>query len=371
MELVAKKIKVCFIAPKAYPLFDPNVTGVFGGTEVDLYTLATELAEDERFDVNFIAADYRQKAIETINLVRIFKSLDFKEFPVSSALKVWQVMRRVDAQIYFLQGVSLGTSLAASFCKLHKKIFVYRTASSLACDGTYLREHYFKGRFFRWSLRKASQVIVQNDNDKRDIMRTIGVDPLVIQNGQYLPAVSRTRREAVIWIGRSAEVKKPQLFLDLARQLPQESFVMICQQATGDNSYGELVGRARQVRNVEFIERVPFNEIDAHFQRAKVFVNTSDSEGFPNTYVQACKNGTPIVSLNVNPDDFLNKYKCGLCADGDWDIFLSNLRKMLNTKERKQYAENARLYAEETHDIRIIVEKYKELFSNLLRKRCW
>lgn len=35
--------KVCFIAPKAYPLFNPDVKKVFGGAEVDLYFLATVL----------------------------------------------------------------------------------------------------------------------------------------------------------------------------------------------------------------------------------------------------------------------------------------------------------------------------------------
>ena len=70
-------ISVCFVCPKAYPLFNEAVEGVFGGAEVDLYYLATELAKDEVFDVSFIVADYGQADVETIEGVKIIKSLDF------------------------------------------------------------------------------------------------------------------------------------------------------------------------------------------------------------------------------------------------------------------------------------------------------
>ena len=57
--------------PKAYPLFNPQIKTVFGGAEVDLYLLATELAKDNDFAVSFITADYGQPPIETIAGVKI------------------------------------------------------------------------------------------------------------------------------------------------------------------------------------------------------------------------------------------------------------------------------------------------------------
>ena len=40
------KIRVCFISLRAYPIFNPSVEKLFGGAEVDLYLLATELAKE-------------------------------------------------------------------------------------------------------------------------------------------------------------------------------------------------------------------------------------------------------------------------------------------------------------------------------------
>ncbi len=52
-----KPVKVCFVSPKAYPLFNPDCNGAFGGAEVDLCLLSTELAKDQNFHVAFITAD--------------------------------------------------------------------------------------------------------------------------------------------------------------------------------------------------------------------------------------------------------------------------------------------------------------------------
>jgi hypothetical protein len=40
-----KAVRVCFVSPKAYPLFDDTAKGVFGGADVDLYMLDTKLAK--------------------------------------------------------------------------------------------------------------------------------------------------------------------------------------------------------------------------------------------------------------------------------------------------------------------------------------
>ena len=99
---VIKKIKVCFIVPRAYPLFNPDKGDYFGGAEFDLYCLATELARDSSFEVSFIVADYGQNDVETIEGVTILKSHDFNKNVFDGALQTWRAMKRADADIYFL-----------------------------------------------------------------------------------------------------------------------------------------------------------------------------------------------------------------------------------------------------------------------------
>lgn len=366
MNLTAAPIRICFVAPKAYPLFNPAVDEVFGGAEVDLYLLAAELAKDKNFEVTFITADYGQKKIENVQDVTIIKSVNFEKNPFTGARQVWQAMNTADAGIYFQEASSWGTFLVALFCKLHKKIFVYRTANQGECDGKFRRQHFLTGKAFHWSLQNAKQVIVQNQIDKAKLQQTTGICSKVIPNAHHLSALPECGRNVILWVGRSAEVKRPELFIDLAEKMPTERFAMICQRATGDEKYEELVTRAGTLENLEFIERVAFDEIDSYFRRARVFVNTSSTEGFPNTFVQACKNAVPILSLMVNPDGFLDSHKCGMCANDDSDLLVDMLKRLLNRDKADEIGNSARRYAEENHDIAKIVEKYKILFKDLM-----
>ena len=362
----SKLIRVCFIAPKAYPLFNPDVKKVFGGAEVDLYLLATELAKDENFAVSFITADYGQEDIETVENVRVIKSLDFNKNPLTGAVRVWQAMRTADSHVYFQKTISWGTPLVALFCKLNKRIFVYRTANQGECNGTFPEGKRFLTRAFSWSLHKAGAVTVQNEIDKKNLHDSMGIDATVIPNGHRLAESGHKQRDTVLWVGRSTPLKRPELFIKLAEHFPDENFTMICQQATGDENYQALLTEADKVDNMKFIQAVPFADISNYFQQAKVFVNTSDSEGFPNTFIHACNCATPILSLKVNPDDFINRHNCGISCNGDWQRIVDSLKDMLQENRCVEMGGNARKYVEENHDIKKIVDKYKTLFRNLI-----
>ena len=368
MQECDRKIRVCFVMPKTYPLFNPSVEGVFGGAEVDLYYLSTELAKDERFDVSFVVADYGQEKVEQIENVRVIKSLTFKENPVAGAQKIWGAMKEAGADVYFLETASPGVPLAQWFCSSNEKKLVYRTAHLRECDGSYLKQKPLVGRAYLWAVRNAGAVVTQNESDREMFRETTGVNSIVIPNGQRMPELGGKTSDCVLWVGRSVGFKRTDVFLELAKRCGGQRFVMICQKATGDDKYEELKAAAGEIENLEFIERVGFHEIDKYFLSARAYVNTSDAEGFPNVFIQACKAAVPILSLNVNPDGFLDKYECGKCYGGDVEKMsreLGSLDVMLGEGENGQMGANGRRYVEERHDITKIVERYKEIFIEL------
>ena len=362
-------IRICFVILNAYPLFNPEAKGVIGGAEVDSYYIASELAKDPSYKVSCIVADYGQEPVEIRESVTLIRALDFNSRRVSATLCLWRALRKADAQIYVRKLSSAVTAVVALFCKRYERRFIYRTASEVECDGTYLREHYFRGKGFLWSLRHADAVIAQNQTDADNLAKTAGVSAQVIKNPERMPPMDRKDRHTILWVGRSADVKRPELFLELAKQMPAQNFTMICQRAIKDKQYDNFVAKAKQINNLEFIQRVPFHKIHEHFLQAKVFVNTSDYEGFPNTFIQACKCTTPILSLNVNPDGFLDKYKCGMCANGDWELFVDMLKKILNPETAHELSNNARKYVEEHHDVTKIIEQYKSCFIQIAQNQ--
>ena len=83
-----KTVSICFVSPKAYPLFNPDCEGGFGGAEVDLFSLGGELAKDPHYAVSFITADYGQPDEETRGDIRIIRSLDFSQNALHGACRI-------------------------------------------------------------------------------------------------------------------------------------------------------------------------------------------------------------------------------------------------------------------------------------------
>ncbi|MDH4240387.1 MAG: glycosyltransferase family 4 protein [Phycisphaerae bacterium] len=364
-----KPIRVCFVILRAYTLFNPEVKGVIGGAEVDFYYIAKELAKDPNYHVSCIVADYGQDPIETREGVTLIKTLGFNKKRVSATCRLWKALRTADAQIYVRKFPSAVTTEVALFCKRYGRSFVYRTASEIESDGTFIKKNFFRGKGFIWSLRHADAVIAQNKKDAKNLAETVGVSAQVIKNPHQLPPLVQKEQDTILWVGRSAKVKRAELFLELAKQMPQQQFTMICQKAIKDTGYDSLVAKAQQITNLEFIPRVPFRKIREYFQRARMLVNTSDYEGFPNTFIQACKWAAPILSLNVNPDGFIDKYNCGMCANGDWEKFVDSLKGMLEQERYIELGKNARKYAIENHDITKIIEQYKSCFIRIAQNQ--
>jgi glycosyltransferase involved in cell wall biosynthesis len=362
-------IRVCFNILRAYPLFNPDVKSLFGGSEVDLYMLATELAKDKNFEVSFVVGDYGQEPTEIHKGVRVIKSADVNKNLFLGSGRIWQALRKANAQIYMGKTFSLNTFLEALFCKINRCKYIYRTASADECNGKFINQHPIRGKTILWALQNAQKVLTQNYTDAKNLLETANISSEVIRNGHLIPPLQQSAKNTILWAGRSSSYKKPYLFLDLARALPNEHFTMVCQKAPYDKNYDRLVQMAGQIKNLNFLPTVDFEKIDGYFQKAKVLVNTSDFEGFPNTFIQAGICATPILSLNVNPDGFLDKYNCGLSCGGDWQKFVDGLHFLLTEKRYIQFGQNTRKYVEENHDIAKNVEQYKKLFARLMENQ--
>ena len=334
-----------------------------GGSEVQLYQLAKKIAEDERFDVSFVVGDFGQENIELYDNISIFKAFPIKrkEFKYITGfyyqLKFLFLLKRINADVYIQRAAGAETGLVAFFSKLFEKKFIYMTASSIDVDGTYKKRDLLTGFIYEYGLKNASIVIVQGEEYKQILKERYKRDSVIIKNSFRIPehAPNISKKKTILWVGTSQLLKQPEIFLEMAKNMPQERFVMIMPKHNL-NLWDNIKREVENIPNIEFIEKVPFEEIDSYFAEAKLFVNTSTFEGFPNTFVQAMMNSAPIASLNVNPDNFLEKYHCGFCAKKNVDDLISFARDILKNNERWQHeCANAFKYAKENHDINKIV----------------
>jgi glycosyltransferase involved in cell wall biosynthesis len=118
--------------------------------------------------------------------------------------------------------------------------------------------------------------------------------------------------------------------------------------------------------NVQFLGFVPFADTEDLFRHARVFVNSSTAEGFPNTFVQAARVGTPVLSLEVNPDGILQSAGFGACADGDPAVLARQLDRLLDDSQTwERQSANAYEYFQREHDIEALLPPFARSLLSL------
>jgi glycosyltransferase involved in cell wall biosynthesis len=119
----------------------------------------------------------------------------------------------------------------------------------------------------------------------------------------------------VLWLSNLRALKRPELALELARQLPHVNFMLAGGPMPGGETYFEDVrAAAARLPNVTMHGAVRYADSGTLFDRAKIFLNTSSIEGFPNTFLQAWVRGVPVVSF-FDPDSLVQRLQLGHIAN--------------------------------------------------------
>ena len=197
------------------------------------------------------------------------------------------------------------------------------------------------------------------------------IDSEVIYNAHYIPEnINQDNKSTILWVGRAHPMKRPEIFLKLAKLFPKEKFIMVMSLSKDyDVLFKSIKNKAREIDNLEFITGVPHNKIAFYYQKAKLFILTSEVEGFSNVLIEALKIKTPVVSLSVDPDDILVNNKIGFCADGNVNKMVKYITSLLADKELWQlYSDRAYNFTKENFDMEKIIKKYKELLYEITKR---
>jgi glycosyltransferase involved in cell wall biosynthesis len=288
---------------------------------------------------------------------------------IKEQINFWLMLKKINADVFIHRARGIDTWVVSLFCRFNKKNFIFMTANLPDVDKSFRRKKYLAGWLYEMGLKKADVVIAQNEDHNKLLKINYGKEAVVIKNSFNIAEKNGDiQRKFILWVSNSRSQKRPEIFLKLAKDFPDENFVMIMPKSD-IRLWKRIYSQISLIENLEFIEKVPFNKIDKYFNEAKVFVNTSLYEGFPNTFIQAAMYGTPIISLLVNPDNFIDNYKCGYAAEGNYDKMKKQLNEILHNREIwEKFSENEILYVRENHDIEKNIIKLKQIINNLTKE---
>jgi glycosyltransferase involved in cell wall biosynthesis len=362
-------MKICFIAPKAYQLFNPKIKSTFGGAEVQLSLLAKELAKDQKLDINFMVADYGQKSKELINNVKIWKSLNFKKNILSQVFSFFKIFNKINADIYIQRTLTPQSGIIALYCKLKRKKFVYMVAHDRETDETHeLYNDFIKSFLAKLTFKLASKIIVQNEYELINLKKRYPKKKIsILKKGLKINDFKKNKmRYDAIWVGRCEIWKNPEIFLEMAKAFPKNKFLMICPKATNKEEYfKEILKKASNLKNLNFIEFIENNKITELLYQSKVFIFTSNQEGdWPMTILEATSCCVPVISSKLNYDYLIDKYNGGIYCNNNFNKLKESFKDLiLNNKKLKEYSKNAYKYAKDYHNIKVNAKKFKEIIS--------
>ena len=119
--------------------------------------------------------------------------------------------------------------------------------------------------------------------------------------------------------------------------------------------FRKIENAASKIQNLKYMDFVSRNKIFDYYKKAILLVNTSKTEGFPNTFLEAWAYSVPIISLNVDPDGVISKYGLGYHSE-TFNRMINDIKNLLVNKEsREKMGKNGRKYVETYHDVGSII----------------
>jgi glycosyltransferase involved in cell wall biosynthesis len=368
---------ICFVAPAAWPVLAGRADiPVVGGAEVQQSILARGLAA-AGYPTSMICWDFGQPDRCIVDGVTVYKTctpsagIPVLRFIHPRLTSMWRELHRVNADIYYQRSAAMLTGVVAEFCKRSGKKSIYAGASNVDFVPRKLPIQYSRDRhIYHYGIRSVDAIVVQNENQARDCSRNYGRSSTLIPSCHPLLQVPDFDREAgyVLWVGTIREYKRPELLLGIARRLPCFRFKIIGGPGGDDSAslaYFEIIkNQSKDIPNIEFLGFVPFSDIGQHFDGARVFVNTSRFEGFPNTFLQAWARGIPTVSF-FDTGSLLNSSPVSTIVGTEIEAVQKLDRLMTNADEWRRASVDCREYFERNHSVKHAIELYEQLFENL------
>jgi len=228
----------------------------------------------------------------------------------------------------------------------------------------------FKKVLFKEIVKNNSALICQTDYQLMKISDFI-CDNSVIKVPNMHPIImteiKRKRIKEILWIGNARPVKQLELFINLAQKFKKTDYLFKVIGNLPKTDYGkELQKRINRSDNVKYYGEKENGFINNELSEVGLLVNTSVSEGFSNTFIQAWMNGTPVLSLNSDPDGVMEQHKIGINCSGDISRLSTELEWLLYSDDYLEICENALRVSNELFSLKSNVKAIENLFIDIV-----
>ena len=375
-------MKISVVAHFAYGAMVSDPTKHVGGVERQVSILTKWMAKHGH-DVTLITWDEGQSSDVQIDGVKIIKLCKQEDgirglrffYPRWTSLIA--ALKSSNADIYYQNCAEYVTGQIALWCKINNKKFTYSVASEPDCDPVFPQMHKFRDKFlYKYGLLNSSKIIVQNKKQQSMLSNGFNLNSVILNMAcqgpsqeEYIePSSPRSGKINIIWVGRIARVKRPELIFRIASRLKHCTITVIGGVDKDQEFANSILKASKEYPNVSMLGSIDHKLIEKEYKKSSLLCCTSEYEGLPNTFLEAWSHGLPIIST-VDPDNTLKENKTG--------IYCTNIESMIDEIENladnvglwKEYSKNSRNYYLKYHALDSAMKKFEETFNEVLQDK--
>lgn len=275
-------------------------------------------------------------------------------------VRLYRALRRERPDIILQYVGSAHTGIAALYARRHGCKMIWRVTSDRSVEpqtASWRRPHvWLEQRFLNYGIRHASLVLAQTEYQRARLAEQYPHARIQVL-ANFHPAPPDCGRNGavmkqVVWIANLKPLKDPGAFVRLARRFAHRSdvrFVMVGSTMDDSEWTKRQLADIAATPNLDYRGTLSQADVNTLLEHSDLLVNTSEYEGFSNTFIQAWMRRVPVVSLRVDPDRLLSRDGLGALA-GDEESLYERVASLLDDPDRcAEIGARARRYALDHH----------------------
>ncbi len=349
--------KICIIVPT-------HISSKVGGAQYQAQCVTDALVESGKYDVYFIA---RQTApyYKAVNYILINISITNKVRRGRFLLDIpslYKTLVKIEPDYIYQRVGCTFTGVAAYYCRKHNSKMIWHVASdsdvnkklNLQKQGIIQR---LEKKFFEYGIKNTDMIVTQTKDQSNVLFRDYGRRAtLIVPNFHPKPSESLIKNSTknIVWIGNIKDIKRPELFIQLAEKLldlTNVKFRMIGVKSDNIKWQKLLEQKVDTLDNIEYLGAINHEAVKRVLACSHILINTSKWEGFSNTFIESWMREVPVVTLGINPDGVFTKNRIGYCSSSLDDMTEKVRQLIINDNLRNEYGKNASEYAQKNHSI--------------------
>jgi len=371
--------KICFVMANYFKYFK-------GGAELQAYLLAKELSKEIEVHYLFMKhpnfSKIKFNKVDDGIILYPMNQYVYRKFGKFFFMNYWELLkkiREIDPDLIYQRGGKPYIGMTSNWCEKNNKKSVLGISMESNCYKSGILNfkkniasypsNIINGAFTFRGLKKADLIISQSKRQKELLNNNFNLDSTIIKNGLPFPkTISKKARPPIIsWIANIKTLKQPEVFIKLAEKCEKLNVRFVYAGRPSHDSYQNmLLKKTGKLPNLKYLGELSLKETNELLSESSLLINTSITEGFSNTYIQAWMRETPVVTLNCDPDDIIKHNKIGFHSGSFKQLVNDVIYLIENEVIRANMGKKAREYALGNHDIKIISKNYLEIFRKLV-----